>query len=80
MNTITQITRRQAIEYAEKKGVTAATRRYNVGRATIYRWLKRYDGTLKSLKDCSHLPHSNQNQHTAEEIDLIKSMHKKNVV
>lgn len=50
MNTITQITtRRQAvIRYAEKKGVTAAARRYNVGRATIYRWKERYDGTLYS--------------------------------
>ena len=55
MNTITQITtRRQAIiKYAEKKGVTAAARRYNVGRASIYRWMKRYDGTLESLKICS---------------------------
>lgn len=60
MNTITQITRRRQaiIEYAEKKGVTAATRRYNVGRTTIYRWLKLYDGTLESLKDCSHRPNS----------------------
>lgn len=80
MNTITQITtRRQAIiKYSQKKGVTAAARRYNVGRATIYRWLKRYDGTLDSLKDRSHRPHSHPNQHTAEEIDLIKRMRKKN--
>ena len=80
MNTITQITtRRQAIiKYAEKKGVTAAARRYNVGRATIYRWLKRYDGTLQSLKDRSHRPHSHPNQHTEEEIALIKRMRKKN--
>lgn len=58
MNTITQITtRRQAIiKYSEKKGVTAAARRYNVGRATIYRWLRRYDGILDSLKDRSHRP------------------------
>ena len=53
MNTITQITtRRQAIiKYSEKKGVTAAAIRYNVSRATIYRWRKRYDGTLESLKE-----------------------------
>ena len=80
MNTITQITtRRQAIiKYAEKKGVTAAARRYNVGRATIYRWLKRYDGTLDSLKNRSHRPHSHPNQHTEEEIKLIKDMRKHN--
>ena len=80
MNTITQITtRRQAIiKYAEKKGVTAAARRYNVGRASIYRWIERYDGTLESLKDRSHRPHSHPNQHTEEEIELIKRMRKKN--
>ena len=80
MNTITQITtRRQAvIKYAEKKGVTAAARRYNVGRATIYRWKERYDGTLQSLQDQSHRPHSHPNQHTEEEIKLIKDMRKRN--
>lgn len=80
MNTITQITtRRQAvIKYAEKKGVTAAARRYNVGRATIYRWKERYDGTLQSLQDHSHRPHSHPNQHTEEEIKLIKNMRKRN--
>jgi len=80
MNTITQITtRRQAIiKYSEKKGVTAAARRYNVGRATIYRWLRQYDGTLDSLKDRSHRPYSHPNQHTEAEIDLIKRMRKRN--
>ena len=80
MNTITQITtRRQAvIKYAEKRGVTAAARRYNIGRATIYRWKERYDGTLQSLQDQSHRPHSHPNQHTEEEIKLIKDMRKRN--
>lgn len=80
MNTITQITtRRQAIiKYSFQKGVTAAAIRYNVSRATIYRWRKRYDGTLESLKDRSHRPFSHPNQHTDEEIELIKRMRKKN--
>ena len=80
MNTATQITRRcQAIiEYSIKKGVSAAARRYNVSRQLIYRWKKRYDGTLESLKDRSHRPHSHPNQHTDEEIELIKRMRKKN--
>ena len=80
MNTITQITTRRqaAIKYAEKKGVTAAARRYNVGRATIYRWKERYDGTLQLLQDRSHRPHSHPNQHTEEEIKLIKDMRKRN--
>ena len=82
MNTITQITtRRQAIiKYAEKKGVTAAARRYNVGRASIYRWMKRYDGTLESLQNRSHRPHSHPNQHTEEEIKLMIYMNQFNQV
>lgn len=58
--------------------VIAAARRYNISRSLIYRWRKRYDGTLQSLQDCSHKPHSHPNQHTDEEIDLIKNMRKKN--
>ena len=81
MNTVTQIThRRQAIvEYSLKNGATTAARRYNVSRPPVYRWRYRYDGTLQSLQDCSHKPpHSHPNQHTDEEIDLIKNMHMKN--
>ena len=68
MNTITQIPRRRQaiIEYSLKKETTAAARRYNVSRATIYRWQKRYDGTLDSLKDRSHRPHSHPNQPTLQ--------------
>ena len=81
MNTVTQITRRRQaiIEYSLKKGVTAAARRYNVSRQFVYRWKKRYDGTLESLKDRSHRPHSHPNQHTSEEIKLIKDMRKRNM-
>lgn len=81
MNTVTQITRRRQaiIEYSLKKGVTAAARRYNVSRQLIYRWKNRYDGTLDSLKDRSHRPHSHPNQHTEAEIKLIEDMRKKNI-
>lgn len=80
MNTVTQITRRRQaiVEYSLKNGVTAAARRYNVSRTLIYRWKNRYDGTLDSLKDRSHRPKSHPNQHTEEEIALIKRMRKKN--
>ena len=80
MNTVTQITRcRQAIvEYSLKKGVTAAARRYNVSRPLVYRWRGRYDGVLESLQDKSHRPKSHPNQHTEEEIDLIKNMRSRN--
>ena len=40
-----------------EKSVTAAAIRYKVSRKTVYKWRKRYDGTLESLKDRSRAPH-----------------------
>lgn len=70
--------RQALIRYAEKNGVTKAAIRYNVNRQYIYRWKKRYDGTLQSLADKSHRPHHHPNQHTDEELTLIKNMRRRN--
>ena len=72
MNKITQtmLYRQSLIRYAEKYGVTKAAIRYNTNRQYIYRWLKRYDGTLQSLADRSHRPHSHPNQHTEAELNI----------
>ena len=80
MNKITQTMRyRQAlIQYAEKYGVTKAAIRYHTNRQYIYRWKKRYDGTLQSLADRSHRPRSHPNQHTPEELKLIQDMRRRN--
>lgn len=80
MNTITQTMRfRQAlIKYSFKYGVTKAAIRYKVNRQYVYRWRKRYDGTLQSLADKSHRPHHHPNQHTPEELKLISDMRKRN--
>ena len=80
MNKITQTARyRQSlILYAQKHGVTAAAIRYRTYRQYIYRWMKRYDGTLQSLEDRSHRPHSHANQHRPEEIKLIDDMRRRN--
>ncbi len=80
MNTITQTMRfRQSlIKYSLKFGVTKAAIKYKVNRQYIYRWKKRYDGTLQSLADKSHRPHHHPNQHTPEELKLISDMRKKN--
>ena len=80
MDKITQTARyRQSlIEYAKKNGVTAAAIRYRTYRQYIYRWMKRYDGTLQSLEDRSHRPHSHPNQHRPEEIKLIDDMRRRN--
>ena len=80
MNKITQTARyRQSlILYAEKYGVTKAAVRYHTNRQYIYRWKKRYDGTLQSLEDRSHRPHSHPNQHRLDEIKLIDDMRRRN--
>jgi len=70
--------RQSLIHYAKKYGVTKAAIRYKTNRQYIYRWLKRYDGTLESLADRSHRPHSHPNQHTPEEIKLILNMLRRN--
>ena len=80
MKTITQTMRfRQAlVEYSLKNGVTKAAIRYKVNRQYVYRWRKRYDGTLQSLADKSHRPYHHPNQHTPEELKLITDMRKRN--
>lgn len=80
MSKITQDMRfRQAvIEYSLKNGVTKAAIRYKTTRQYIYRWRKRYDGTLQSLAERSHRPHSHPNQHTEDEIKLIQNMRRRN--
>ena len=80
MKTITQTMRfRQAlVEYSLKNGVTKAAIRYKVNRQYVYRWRKRYDGTLQSLADKSHRPYHHPNQHTPEELKLIADMRKRN--
>ena len=74
MNSITQdiIFKQSVVEYSLKHGVTAAAKRYKQHRKTIYRWREKYDGTRKSLVNKSRRPHSHPNQHTAEEIAMIK--------
>lgn len=80
MNTITQDMRyRQSLmKYAQKFGVSRASRKYNKGRSYIYFWQARYDGSLESLACQSRRPHSHPNQHTDEEIRLVKNLRRRN--
>ena len=74
MNSITQdiIFKQSVVEYSLKYGVTEAAKRYKQHRKTIYRWREKYDGSRKSLANKSRRPHSHPNQHTQEEIKMIK--------
>ena len=80
MKTVTQtmLYRQALIKYSLKYGVTKAAIRYKTNRQYVYRWRKRYDGTLQSLADKSHRPHHHPNEHTPEELKLIADMRKRN--
>jgi len=66
------------MKYAEKYGVNKASRKYNKSRSYIYFWKARYDGSLESLACRSRRPHRHPNQHTDEEITLIKNLRRRN--
>lgn len=81
MISITQLAhfRQQIIKYSEKHGVTAASIRYKYSRKSIYKWIKRYDGTWQSLMDQSRRPkRKHPKQHTDEEHKLIMRYYHKN--
>ena len=60
------------MKYAEKYGVSRASRKYNKSRSYIYFWKQRWDGSAASLACQSKRPHSHPNQHTEAELKLIR--------
>ena len=70
--------RQSLMKYAKKYGVSRASRRYNKSRSYIYFWKARWDGSVESLACRSRRPHSHPNQHTEEELKLIRDMRRRN--
>ena len=66
------------MKYAVKHGVSKASRKYNRARSYIYFWLKRWDGSIDSLRTESRRPHHHPNEHTAAELKLIHDMRRRN--
>ena len=62
--------RQSLMKYAEKYGVSA--------RSYINFWRARWDGSVESLACRSRRPHSHPNQHTEEELKLIRDMRRRN--
>lgn len=79
MDRITQeaYNRQRVIKRARRCGVAAAAIRYHTSRKTVYKWLKRYDGTIESLKDLPRTPHHCPNRQSPEEIKLVTRLVKK---
>ena len=70
--------RQSLMKYAEKYGVSRASRKYNKSRSYIYFWKARWDGSVESLRCQSRRPHSHPNQHTEEELKMIRDMRRRN--
>ena len=70
--------RQSLMKYAEKYGVSRASRKYNKSRSYIYFWKGRWDGTVQSLACRSRQPHHHPNQHTEAELKLIRDMRRRN--
>ena len=70
--------RQSLMNYAEKYGVGRASRKYNRARSYIYFWKSRWDGTLQSLACQSRRPHHHPNEHTPEELKLIRDVRRRN--
>lgn len=60
------------MKYAEKYGVSRASRKYSKGRSYIYFGKSRWDGSVESLAEKSKRPHHHPNEHTEEEIAMIQ--------
>ena len=70
--------RQRMLEYFLKhRNATETTIRYKVSRKTLYKWLKRYDGTWQSLVDRSRRPHNFPRAHSDKEIRQIRRLAKK---
>lgn len=67
------LVREKAVKYAKKYGFAEAGRKYNYSRQVLHQWLKKYDGTYQSLMPKSRRPNYHPNQHTNEELNMIKA-------
>lgn len=89
MNTITQPRRYLPHElhtkyhacqlYRSTKDVSFVCRRYHISRASLFRWIKVFDGSQESLQSKSHRPITpHPKAHTEEELTWIRNLHRRN--
>ena len=70
--------RQSLMKYAEKYGVSRASRKYNKSRSHIYFWKARRNGSVASLPCQSRRSHGHPKQHTEAERKLIRDMRRRN--
>lgn len=58
MNKPKEYIRLEIVRYAKRNGIKPAARHYGTSPCTVRKWVRRYDGTIKSLTDQSKAPHT----------------------
>ena len=73
-------TKIHAVEmYRNCEDIEYTCRKYHISRYSLWRWIKKYDGTKESLKDKSHKPkRRHPNAHTNQEIRWIRNYVRRN--
>lgn len=70
--------RQRVLRCAQKHGVCNAARLHHVSRKSVWRWRKRYDGSVASLIEHSSRPRAHPRQHTPEEDALVLRVRRHN--
>jgi len=70
--------RQRVVQCSQTRGVCEAARLHHVSRKSVWRWRKRYDGTVASLREKSSRPHHHPKEHTCEEDSLVRRVAGKN--
>jgi len=83
MASITQAMRyrESLLRYANRHGVRKASSKYNEHRSYIYFWRARWEAgsrNIESLRDKPRRPYNHPNQHTNEEMTLIRNLRRRN--
>lgn len=65
------LARQSIIKFALKNSLTEAAIRFKKTKSYIHYWMKRYDGTVESMRKKSTRPHRHPNEHTKEELKWI---------
>jgi transposase len=64
--------KQRMMKYLETHTAIQTSKQYKDSRKTVYKWKKRYNGSIESLRERSHRPKNSPRAHTDEEKALIK--------
>lgn len=65
--------------YLNNRDIEYTCRKYHISRSSLWRWVKKYDGTKESLEDKSHKPKTRHpKSHTNQEIRWIRNYVRRN--